>query len=141
MKIDIITLFPDMFRGPFDESIIKRAQDKSLVAIGLHSLRKWAIDERGTVDDRPYGGGTGMLMRPEPIFNAVEEITSKYSSSEARSSHLRSNNMSKTILLDAGGSVYTQQKAQEYSKLDNLILICGHYEGVDYRVHEHVADD
>ena len=74
MKIDIITLFPDMFRGPFDESIIKRAQDKSFVTITIHNLRKWSLDERGTVDDRPYGGGTGMLLRPEPVFNAVKEI-------------------------------------------------------------------
>ena len=74
MKIDIITLFPDMFRGPFDESILRRAQDKLLVKIRIHNLRKWSLNERGTVDDRPYGGGTGMLLRPEPIFDAVREI-------------------------------------------------------------------
>ncbi|KKR48823.1 MAG: tRNA (guanine-N(1)-)-methyltransferase [Microgenomates group bacterium GW2011_GWC1_41_8] len=144
MKIDIITLFPDMFRGPFDESILRRAQDKLLVKIRIHNLRKWSLNERGTVDDRPYGGGTGMLLRPEPIFDAVREIRDlRFKNNDLRIKKESKiiNHKSKIILLDAGGSVYTQQKAQEYSKLDNLILICGHYEGVDYRVHEHLADD
>src|SRR3989344_2394198 len=144
MKIDIIPLFPDMFRGPFDESILRRAQDKLLVKIRIHNLRKWSLNERGTVDDRPYGGGTGMLLRPEPIFDAVREIRDlRFKNNDLRIKKESKiiNHKSKIILLDAGGSVYTQQKAQEYSKLDNLILICGHYEGVDYRVHEHLADD
>ena len=134
MTVDIITLFPDMFAGPFDESMIKRAREKGLVTITFHNLRKWAIDERGTVDDRPYGGGPGMLLRPEPLFDAVKEIKAN------RSKELKQYN-AKTILLDAGGRKYTQQTAQEFSQLDHLILICGHYEGVDYRVHEHLAND
>jgi tRNA (guanine37-N1)-methyltransferase len=141
MTIDILTLFPAMFSGPFNESIVRRAQDKSLVTITIHNLRDWAIDKRGTVDDKPYGGGTGMLLRPEPIFNAVEEIKIKYSSSVSEKFSLRSNHISKIILLDAGGKKYNQRIAQQYSELDHLILICGHYEGVDYRVHEFLADE
>lgn len=131
MQIDIITLFPEMFRGPFDESIVARAIDNNKLTLNIHNLRDWAIDERGTVDDRPYGGGTGMLLRPEPIFSATD--------------HLRSGAIhrtkTKTILLDAGGKLYNQQKAVQLSKMDGLILICGHYEGVDYRVHERLADE
>lgn len=128
MKIEIVTLFPEMFVGPFGESIVKRALVKNLVQITTFDLRKWALDKRGTVDDRPYGGGTGMLLRPEPIFAAIEEI---------RDNKLKS----KVVLLDAGGESYNQKRAMDYSKLDQLILICGHYEGVDYRVHKHLADD
>lgn len=135
MNIDIITLFPEMFKvshashgGPLGMSIVKRAMNKKLVQITTYDLRKWAMDKRGTVDDRPYGGGTGMLLRPEPIFSAVKEIKDK---------HLNT----RVVLLDAGGKIYNQKKAMEYSKLDQLILICGHYEGVDYRVHEHLADE
>lgn len=127
MTIDILTLFPGMFMGPFDESIVKRAQDKKIAQIHIHNLRQWAIDIRGTVDDKPYGGGVGMVLRPEPIFRAVHAIKKKL--------------QKKVVLLDAGGKLYTQRKAEKYSKLDHLILICGHYEGVDYRVHKHLADE
>lgn len=117
MTFDIITLFPEMFTGPFDQSIIKRAQDKNLVKINLHDLRDFAIDERGSVDDRPYGGGVGMILRVEPIYKALQTIKS-----------------SRVILLDARGETFSQKKAREYSKLDQLTLICGHYEGIDERV-------
>lgn len=139
MTIDIITLFPDMFRGPFDESMIKRAQEKNIATIRIHNLRDWGIDERGTVDDHPYGGGPGMLLRPEPIYDAVESVVSAYkkTTTYSKGDHPKR----KTILFDAGGTLYSQQKAFEYCKLDQLVLICGHYEGVDYRVHEHLADD
>lgn len=126
MKIDIITLFPDMFKGPFDESIVKRAQDKKLVEVKIHNLRNWAIDKRGTVDDRPYGGGTGMVLRPEPLFNAVGEIKKANS---------------KIILLSASGTPYTQKKAADLSRLKNIIIICGHYEGVDQRVSDYLIDE
>jgi len=138
MTIDIITLFPDMFTGPFDNSIVKRAQEKDRVTINIHNLRNWAIDKRGTVDDHPYGGGTGMLLRPEPLFNAVSDIQQSNDKKRTANNEPRT---TKTILLDAGGELYTQKKAQEYSEPDNIILICGHYEGVDYRVHKHLADD
>lgn len=126
MKIDIVTLFPNMFAGPFDESIIKRARNFGLLDLQIHQLRKWTHDKHQTVDDRPFGGGVGMLMRIEPIYEAVEELKS---------------HCSKVILLDAGGEKFTQKKAVEYSKFDHLIVICGRYEGVDHRVHEYVVDD
>lgn len=126
MKIDILTLFPDMFRGPFDASIIKRAESKDLIDIEIHDLRKWGDTERRNVDDRPYGGGVGMVLRVDVIDKAIKEIKKQ---------------KAKTILLDATGTRYTQQKAAELSKIEHLILIAGHYEGVDHRVHEHLVDE
>lgn len=130
MKIDILTLFPEMFRSPFDESIIKRAQTKSLVEIKIHNLRDWAEDKRGTVDDKSYGGGVGMVLMVEPIYKALQVLKPN-----------TKNPKSKKILLSAGGKVFDQQKAQEFSKIDHLILICGHYEGVDQRVIDHLIDE
>jgi len=118
-----------MFKGPFDESIVKKAQEKKLVKINIHNLRKWGIDKRRTVDDRPYGGGKGMLLRPEPIFDAVNHLTIKPS------------NHKSIVLLSPAGKPYTQKKAKQLSKKDHLILICGHYEGVDYRVHKYLVDE
>lgn len=129
MIIDILTLFPNMFKGPFDESIIKRAQDKSLVEINLHDLRKWAVDKRGSIDDRPYGGGVGMILQVDIIDSALKDIKTK----ELKNT--------KIILLDATGKKFDQKKALQLSKLDHLILIAGHYEGVDHRVHEHLVDE
>lgn len=126
MKIDILTLFPKMFEGPFNESILRRAQDQSLVEIKMHDLRKWGLDDRRTVDDRPYGGGPGMIMRVDVVDSALKELKTKDS---------------KIILLDAGGVRFTQQKAQDLSKENHIILIAGHYEGVDHRIHEHLADE
>jgi len=128
MQIDILTLFPDMFRGPFDESIVKRAQDKGLVKINLHNLRQWAVDKRGSVDDKPYGGGAGMVIRVDVVAKALEDIN--IISKKAR-----------TILLTPQGKVFTQEKARELSKLDRIILICGHYEGFDERIREYLADE
>jgi len=128
MKIDILTLFPKMFDSPFSESIIKRAQKNRIAEIKAHDLRKWTADKYGTVDDRMFGGGTGMLMKVDVIHKAVEELKSK-------------TNNTKVVLLDARGKVFTQKKAVQLSKFSHLILIAGHYEGVDYRVHEHIADE
>ncbi|MCL5970481.1 MAG: tRNA (guanosine(37)-N1)-methyltransferase TrmD [Patescibacteria group bacterium] len=128
MQIDIITLFPNMFNGPFNESIVQRAQNKQLVKINIHNLRNWAIDKRGTVDDKPYGGGVGMVLRPEPVFQAVEYCK-------------KAVQKPKIILLSASGIPYDQQKAQQFSKFKNLILICGHYEGVDQRVADYLVDE
>mgnify|MGYP001574008812 FL=1 len=126
MKIQILTLFPEMFKGPFQQSIIKRAQDKGIVKIKIHNLRNWAIDKHKTVDDHPYGGGVGMVMMVEPIYKGLTQIKSK-------NSH--------TILTDPSGTPFNQLKAQELSKLDNLIIIAGHYEGVDERVKETLVDE
>ena len=130
MRIDILTLFPKMFKGPFDESIIKRAQDKGLVEIEIHNLRKWAVDKRGTVDDRPYGGGTGMILMIEPIYHALRELKTKNLKLKT-----------KVILLDPRGEVFNQKIAHRLSKQQHLIFICGHYEGVDERIRQHLADE
>ncbi len=129
MQVDILTLFPEMFAGPFEHSIVKRAQDKSLVKIKIHNLRDWATDKYKSVDDRPYGGGAGMVMRVDIIDQAIASITSK------------TGKASKIILLDAGGKKFNQKIAQDLSHEEHLILICGHYEGVDHRVHEYIADE
>ena len=130
MRIDILTLFPEMFKGPFDESIIQRAQKKGLVEIKIHNLRKWAVDKRGTVDNRPYGGGTGMILMIEPIYKALKELKLKVKSQKL-----------KVILLDPRGKVFNQKIAQKLSKEQHLIFICGHYEGVDERIRQHLADE
>ncbi len=136
MKIDIITLFPDMFKGPFDESIIRRAQDKSLVEINIHNLRKWTTDKRGTVDDRPYGGGVGMVMMVEPIAAAIEELKVKsFDKTQDKSAKC------KVILLSPRGKVWKQELAREHSTLEHLILICGRYEGVDERVRNFIDEE
>lgn len=115
-----------MFKGPFDASIIKRAESKGLIEVAIHDLRKWGEGERRNVDDRPYSGGPGMILRVDIIDSALKNLKTKGS---------------KVILLDATGERYTQAKAREFSKLNHLILIAGHYEGVDHRVHEHLVDE
>ncbi|MDO8503314.1 MAG: tRNA (guanosine(37)-N1)-methyltransferase TrmD [bacterium] len=126
MRVDILTLFPKMFVGPFGESILRRARDKSLVEIHIHNLRDWASDKHKTVDDRPYGGGVGMVLMVGPICAALKELRQKNS---------------RTILLDAAGEKFTQKKASDLSKLDHVILIAGHYEGVDQRIKEYLVDE
>ncbi|PIU03868.1 tRNA (guanosine(37)-N1)-methyltransferase TrmD [Candidatus Shapirobacteria bacterium CG08_land_8_20_14_0_20_39_18] len=135
MVIDIITLFPEMFKGPFAESIVERAQNKGLVEIKIHNLRDWTEDKRKTVDDKPYGGGVGMVMKIEPIDKAIEEV---------KSQKLKVKNTiqkSKVILTSPRGKMFNQKIAKELSQLDHLIIICGHYEGVDERVTEHLIDE
>lgn len=128
MLIDIVTIFPAFFKGPLEESLIKKAREKKRVEIRTHDLRKYTRDKHKTVDDKPFGGGPGMVMKPDPIFECVEEIKSK---------HARG----RVILLDARGQRLTQKKAQQLSHEEHLILICGHYEGIDHRVHEYLADE
>ena len=128
MRIDIITIFPKMFRPVLDESIIKRAQNKGKVKICIHDLRDYTFDKHRKVDDRPFGGGSGMVMGPEPIFSAV----SKLKSSRAKT---------KVVLLAPQGERFSQAKAKSLSKCKHLIFICGHYEGIDERVREGLADE
>ena len=130
MKIDILTIFPQMFAGPFDESMIKRAKEKHLVQIGIHDLRSWAKDKHKSVDDRPYGGGPGMVLRADVIDSALQSLKLKVKSEKF-----------KVILLTPQGKVFNQQKARRLSKLEHLILIAGHYEGVDERVCDHLVDE
>jgi tRNA (guanine37-N1)-methyltransferase len=126
MKIDILTLFPDMFKGPFDASIIKRAESRNLIEVKTHDLRNWGEGTRRNVDDRPYSGGPGMILRVDILDSAISKLKTQNS---------------KVVLLDATGDRYTQQKARQLLKIDHLILIAGHYEGVDHRVHEHLVDE
>jgi tRNA (guanine37-N1)-methyltransferase len=128
MKFEILTIFPGMFRGPMDESILKRAREKKLVEVVVHDLRRWTHDKHHMTDDRPFGGGPGMLMKPEPIFEAVEDL--KRDATDAR-----------VVLLTPQGRRLDQQLAQELAGCKRLILICGHYEGVDERVREALVDD
>ena len=129
MRIDILTIFPGMFRGPFEESIVKRAVEKGLVQIFLHDIRDYASDKHRTVDDYPFGGGQGMLMKPEPLFAAVEDV------------QCRAPERGPIVLLTPQGRLFDQEVAVELARQDRLIVICGHYEGVDARVHEHLATD
>lgn len=130
MQIAILTAFPPMFTGPFDYSIVKKAKDKSGLTITLHDLRHWATDNYKAIDDRPYGGGPGMILRVDLIDRAITDIKSQLNGQSC-----------KVILMDAGGEKLSQNKAQALSQEENLIIICGHYEGVDHRVHERIADD
>ncbi|MDD4954079.1 MAG: tRNA (guanosine(37)-N1)-methyltransferase TrmD [Candidatus Omnitrophica bacterium] len=130
MRIDIITIFPKMFAPVLNESIVKRAQQKGKVKIHIHDLRDHSRDKHRKVDDRPFGGGSGMLMRPEPIFAAVENI--KLQSRKATKPQV--------ILLSPQGEKLTQKMAKGLAKYKHIILICGHYEGVDERVRQHLVD-
>jgi len=126
MKIDVLTLFPAMFAGPLDESIIKRARKNGLLDLNVHDLRQWTHDRHKTVDDRPFGGGPGMLMKPEPIFEAVESLRRE---------------ATKVILLSPSGRKFGQQIARELAEQKDLLFVTGHYEGFDERVRLALADD
>jgi tRNA (guanine37-N1)-methyltransferase len=126
MKIDVLTLFPAMFAGPLDESIVKRARQAGLLDLTIHNLRDYAHDRHKTVDDRPFGGGPGMLLKPEPIFEAVENIARE---------------KTRVVLLSPAGRVFNQAIARQLALVDDLMLVCGHYEGFDERIREQLADD
>jgi len=143
MKFDIVTIFPKIFDSYFSESIIGRAQKNKLIEIKTHDLRQWTTDRHKTVDDSPYGGGPGMVMKVEPIYKAVQFLSSKF---KVQSSKLKSSRQARTIkkrviLFSAKGKQFTQADARRLAKYDQLILICGRYEGVDERVAEHIADE
>ncbi len=129
MRIDIVTLFPEICRAPLSESIMKRAQEKRIVDLHIHNLRDWTTDKHHMVDDAPFGGGQGMVMKPEPIFAAVEDLTSQIA-----------NRKSKILLTSPAGRRFDQQMAQQLSREPHLIILSGHYEGVDHRVIEHLID-
>ncbi|MBA3915659.1 MAG: tRNA (guanosine(37)-N1)-methyltransferase TrmD [Acidobacteriales bacterium] len=135
MKIDLITIFPEFFRGPLDFGIIRRSQEAGLVEVGVHDLRGFAHDRHRTVDDRPFGGGEGMVLKPDPIFACVESLGLP-SWEERRLGGSRET----LILLSAQGKRFDQAVAAELSELDRLVFICGRYEGVDERVGEFLAD-
>jgi tRNA (guanine37-N1)-methyltransferase len=126
MKIDVLTLFPAMFAGPLDESIIKRAREAGLLDLKIHNLRDYAHDRHKTVDDRPFGGGPGMLLKPEPIFEAVEKLARQ---------------RTRVILVSPSGRSFNQAIARELVQVGDLLMIAGHYEGFDERVRQELVDD
>ena len=129
MKIDILTLFPEICRAPLSESMMKRAKENKIVDLCIHNLRDWTIDKHHIVDDAPFGGGQGMVMKPEPIFAAVEDLRSRIENRESR-----------IVLMSPAGRRLDQKLTTELSKETYLIIICGHYEGVDHRVIDHLVD-
>jgi tRNA (guanine37-N1)-methyltransferase len=129
MRIDIVTLFPEICRAPLSESIMKRAQENRIVELHIHNLRDWTTDKHRVVDDAPFGGGQGMVMKPEPIFAAVEDLKSQIT-----------NRKPQILLMSPAGRRFDQQMAQQLSQESHLIIISGHYEGVDHRVIEHLID-
>ena len=135
MKFEIVTIFPDFFRGPLDYGIVRRAREAALIEISIHDLRAFAADKHKTVDDRPFGGGEGMVLKPGPIFACVESL--KVAPREARLSWAARETV---ILLSPQGRMFTQTMALELAKMDRIVLLCGRYEGVDERVAENLAD-
>ncbi|HEV2717049.1 MAG TPA: tRNA (guanosine(37)-N1)-methyltransferase TrmD [Terriglobales bacterium] len=133
MKIDIVTIFPDFFRGPLDYGIVRRAREAGLVTIEIHDLRAFAHDRHRTVDDRPFGGGAGMVLKPEPIFECIEALN-------VPAREQRAGKNQSVVLLSPQGKRFDQQVAGELAKDERVVLICGRYEGVDERVGEYLAD-
>ena len=131
MKFQLISIFPNILDSYLSDSILKRAQDKKIISIKTHNLRNWTKDKHRTVDDTPYGGGAGMLMKIEPLYEALKYLKSK-TKIEAKKR--------KVILLSASGKKWNQKKAQKYSKLEELVFVCGRYEGVDARI-KHFIDE
>ncbi len=133
MRVDFFTLFPEMFAGPLDSSIMRRAAAQGLLNFKIHNIRDYTHDKHHTTDDYAYGGGAGMVMKPEPVFEAVETVRSGAREMEGRSLSI--------ILLTPQGRLFCQPVAYELAKYDWLMLICGHYEGVDERIREHLVND
>jgi len=139
MKIDILTLFPEICRAPLSESMMKRAQENKIVDLRIHNLRDWTTDKHHIVDDAPFGGGQGMVMKPEPIFAAVEELKQKTLNAQ-RPTLNAAVQTAKVILMSPAGKRLDQELAAGLSREAHLIIVCGHYEGVDHRVIEHLVD-
>ena len=134
MQFEIITIFPEFFAGPLDYGIVRRAREARLVDVRVHDLRAFTHDRHRTVDDRPFGGGEGMVLKPEPLFEAVESLSRGTDSAGEPS-------QPPSCLLSASGKLFRQETARRFAQLDRIMLLCGRYEGVDERVAEHLATD
>jgi tRNA (guanine37-N1)-methyltransferase len=132
MRFDIITIFPEFFAGPLDYGIVRRAREARLIETHVHDLRNFTHDRHRTVDDRPFGGGAGMVMKPEPIFEAVESLVGEHAEKLPGTA---------IVLLSAAGKPFRQETARRFAQFERIVLICGRYEGVDERVAEHLATD
>lgn len=147
VQIDILTLFPAICEGALSESIMKRAQEKNLVSIRSHNLRNWARDKHHITDEPPYGGGQGMVLKAEPIFEAVEELSGRSAAGAPATpdapaeENASTAGQSKIVLMSPAGRRLDQTIAAEYAQLEHVIIVCGHYEGVDQRVVDHLVDD
>ena len=148
MRFHIITIFPEIFNSYFNEGILKRAQKNEIIKVVAHNLRDWTTDKHKTVDDTPYGGGAGMVMKIEPLYKALKAIESRIMNHELGKDKNQKNHNSKFIipnskivLLSAKGKKWTQQMAKQYAKLDNVIMICGRYEGVDERIKKFIDEE
>ncbi len=137
MHFDIVTIFPEFFTGPLDHGIIRRAREANLIEIAVRDLREFTHDKHRTVDDRPFGGGEGMVLKPEPLFEAVESILGMNAGLGASNAPVGT----AIVLLSASGKMFRQECARRFVKLERLVLLCGRYEGVDERVAEHLATD
>ncbi len=137
MRFDIITIFPDFFRGPLDFGIVRRARENELIEVATHDLRDFTQDRHRTVDDRPFGGGAGMVLKPEPIFAVVESLLG----SDAEIKRGNEPEATAIVLLSASGKPFLQSTARRFAHLQRIVLVCGRYEGVDERVAEHLATD
>jgi tRNA (guanine37-N1)-methyltransferase len=142
MKFDIVTIFPEFFAGPLHYGIIRRARESGLIDIRVHDLRQFTHDRHKTVDDRPFGGGEGMVLKPEPLFAAVETVLSDAEPSEREHAGVQNETAGvAVVLLSASGKIFAQETAQRFAALERMVLLCGRYEGVDERVAEHLATD
>jgi tRNA (guanine37-N1)-methyltransferase len=139
MRFDLITIFPEFFIGPLDHGIVRRAREAGIAQINIQDLREFTKDKHRTVDDRPFGGGEGMILKPEPLFEAVEKLLGHGVGDSTESAPAVLDTV--IVLMSAAGRVFTQETAKRYAKLERLILICGRYEGVDERVADHLATE
>jgi tRNA (guanine37-N1)-methyltransferase len=139
MRFDLITIFPEFFTGPLDHGIVRRAKESQIVQVHVQDLREFTKDRHRTVDDRPFGGGEGMVLKPEPLFEAVEKLLGHHVGDAAERRKPEPSNA--ILLMSAAGRLFTQETARRYAKLERVILICGRYEGVDERVAEHLATE
>jgi tRNA (guanine37-N1)-methyltransferase len=130
MRFELVTIFPEFFAGPLDYGIVRRAREAGLIEAGVHDLRQFAHDRHRTVDDRPFGGGEGMVLKPEPLFEAVESLAGATPPPDTA-----------IVLLSAAGRLFRQEMARRFAQLDRVVLLCGRYEGVDERVTQHLATD
>ena len=141
MRFDIVTIFPEFFVGPLDYGIVRRAREAGLIDIGVRDLREFTHDRHRTVDDRPFGGGEGMVMKPEPLFEAVESLVGGDGAAGATAEPAGVRGKTAIVLLSAAGKMFRQETARRFARLSRVVLICGRYEGVDERVAEHLATD
>jgi len=139
VRFDLITIFPEFFTGPLDHGIVRRAREAGIAQIHVQDLREFTKDRHKTVDDRPFGGGEGMVLKPEPLFEAVEKLLGQSLGAAAQPSSLPTGTA--VVLLSAAGKLFTQETARRWAKLERIVLICGRYEGVDERVAEHLATE